>query len=61
MASEKPFKEARKMLEGKGYSLSRINGSHHVFTKPGKRPFSVPVHNGKVKPHYINAIKDLEN
>jgi predicted RNA binding protein YcfA (HicA-like mRNA interferase family) len=61
MASEKPFKEAKKMLEEKGYELSRINGSRHIFTKSDKRPFPVPVHNGKMKPHYINAIKDLEN
>ena len=30
--------------EAKGWSLDRINGSHHVMTKPGLRSIPVPVH-----------------
>jgi predicted RNA binding protein YcfA (HicA-like mRNA interferase family) len=47
-------------VEAKGYRLTRINGSHHVFTKAGARPVPIPVHKGKVKPAYIRLIQKLE-
>ena len=47
------------MLEAKGYTLTRIKGSHHVFTKPGVLPLSIPVHNGKVKYGYVRRIEKL--
>lgn len=47
------------MLEAKGYFLHRTRGSHHIFKKPGVGTFSVPVHHGKVKPIYVEKIKDL--
>ena len=59
MASEKRFGEIKKMLEAKGYTFFRVSGSHHIFTKPGVGHFSVPVHNGKVKPFYVKQIKKL--
>jgi predicted RNA binding protein YcfA (HicA-like mRNA interferase family) len=60
MASEKRFSEVRKMLEEKGYTLARITGSHHVFTKPGARALPIPVHRGMVKPEYVRKAKKLE-
>jgi predicted RNA binding protein YcfA (HicA-like mRNA interferase family) len=34
-----------KILEQKGWTLKRINGSHHIFTHPEKiEIISVPVH-----------------
>ncbi len=41
-----------KILEAKGWTFSRINGSHHVFKRPGQRiAISVPVHrNEDLKP-----------
>jgi predicted RNA binding protein YcfA (HicA-like mRNA interferase family) len=59
MAGEKRFRDVRKMLEAKGYNLARISGSHHIFTKPGALPVSVPVHHGKVKPAYVRQIEKL--
>jgi predicted RNA binding protein YcfA (HicA-like mRNA interferase family) len=53
MASEKRFSDVERMLEQAGYRLVRISGSHHYFTKPGEQPFSIRVHRGKVKPHYV--------
>jgi len=53
------YSEVRKMLEAKGFAFTRIAGSHHVFTKPGCRPFVVPVHGGKVKPGYVRQIQKL--
>ena len=59
MAGEMRFSEVRKTLEAKGYRLNRINGSHHIFVKPGVRHESIPVHYGKVKPHYVRQIEKL--
>lgn len=59
MPSEVRFAAVKKMLEAKGYLLHRTRGSHHVFKKPGVGTFAVPVHHGKVKPIYVQKIKDL--
>ncbi|HUS91227.1 MAG TPA: type II toxin-antitoxin system HicA family toxin [Phycisphaerae bacterium] len=60
MASGKRFAEVCKMLEAKGYTLARISGSHHVFTKPGARAVPIPVHRGMVKPAYVRLVRQLE-
>ncbi len=60
MPSEVRFSAVRKMLEAKGYNLTRVNGSHHIFTKAGARPVPIPVHKGKVKPAYVRMIQKLE-
>lgn len=59
MASEQKFSDVKKLLEKKGYTLARIRGSHHVFTKPGELPVSIPVHKGKVKPYYVRKINKI--
>ena len=59
MASEKRFSEIKTMLERAGYRLVRVHGSHHYFTKPGAGPFSIPVHNGKVKPYYVRQVEKV--
>ena len=59
MASEKRFSDVKRMLEQAGYRLVRICGSHHYFTKPGEEPFSIPVHQGKVKPYYVREVKKV--
>ncbi len=60
MPSEMRYPDVKKMLEAKGYLFTRISGAHHVFTKPGARPFAVPVHHGKVKPVYVRQIQKLQ-
>ena len=41
-------KEFCKLPESKGWFLARINGSHHIYTKPGSIiRISVPVHANK--------------
>jgi predicted RNA binding protein YcfA (HicA-like mRNA interferase family) len=57
MASEKHFFEVKRMLERAGYRLVRVSGSHHVFAKPGEQLFSLPVHQGKVKPVYVRQVE----
>ena len=59
MASEKRFAVVKAMLEGAGYALTRVHGSHHIFTKDGKQPVSIPVHRGKVKPHYVRFVERI--
>jgi predicted RNA binding protein YcfA (HicA-like mRNA interferase family) len=41
-----------KVLEARGWSLERIEGSHHIYTRPGSPlNLSVPVHgNRDLKP-----------
>lgn len=58
MPSEHPFRDIRKILESYGWTLHRINGSHHVFNKQGEEfHISLPVHHGKVKPGYIKKLE----
>lgn len=60
MPSETRFSEVQKRLERVGYRLVRISGSHHYFVKPGHPPFSIPVHQGKVKPYYVRQVEKVE-
>jgi predicted RNA binding protein YcfA (HicA-like mRNA interferase family) len=60
MASEQRFTQVKKILEMKGYRLTRISGSHHIFTKKESLPVSIPVHNGKVKAFYVKQIERIE-
>ena len=59
MASEARFADVKKWLERAGYRLVRIHSSHHIFEKPGMPILSIPVHNGKVKPHYVRQVKKI--
>jgi len=51
-------KELCKLLEKNGWVLKRVNGSHHIFIKTGKRErISVPVHKNKdIKQGLLKAI-----
>ena len=41
-------KEFCKLLESQGWTLARINGSHHIYIKPGNTiRITVPVHANK--------------
>jgi predicted RNA binding protein YcfA (HicA-like mRNA interferase family) len=41
-------KEMCRVLERHGWTLQRINGSHHIYAKPGSRfTPSVPVHGNR--------------
>lgn len=38
-------KELAKLVESKGWTLLRVNGSHHVYAQPGVNVrLSIPVH-----------------
>ena len=59
MPSNVRFAEVRKLLETHGWTLSRIRGSHHVFTKPGAGAVPIPVHHNQVKAAYVRKIQKL--
>ena len=61
MPAEMPFREVEKFLNRAGYVLARVNGSHHIFTKAGRQPFSIPVHRGKVKRFYVRQVEKLRD
>jgi predicted RNA binding protein YcfA (HicA-like mRNA interferase family) len=37
-------KELKKRLEGHGWILDRISGSHHIMIKGGGRSIPIPIH-----------------
>ncbi len=59
MAKPESFTKVRRLLESQGWTLVRISGSHHIFTKPGELPRSIPVHRGKVKAVYVRKIQKI--
>lgn len=59
MASEVPFSRIQGQLEGAGYRLVRINGSHHVFERSGSQIVVIPVHKNKVKPVYARKVQKI--
>jgi predicted RNA binding protein YcfA (HicA-like mRNA interferase family) len=59
MSSKERFPDVRNLLEGAGYELVRVNGSHHIFTKPGESLVSIPVHHGNVKAFYVRQIEKI--
>jgi predicted RNA binding protein YcfA (HicA-like mRNA interferase family) len=52
------FSDIRKLLEQEGFTLDRITGSHHIFTKD-EITFVIPVHNNKVKTIYVKRVIEL--
>ena len=57
MPSPVRFAAVRKMLEDAGWTLARIRGHHHVFTKPGRRSLPIVVARGKVRPVYVKLAE----
>lgn len=41
-------REFARLVEKRGWSLLRVNGSHHIYGKPGEPArLSIPMHAGK--------------
>lgn len=59
MAPESSFRDVCRRLELHGWTLNRIRGSHHVFTKDGELPISIPVHHNRVKDVYVRKIEKI--
>lgn len=54
-------KELAKAVQGKGWTLARIKGSHHVFTKSGQRErLVIPIHgNQSLKIGLLRALMKI--
>ena len=59
MPAESSFSALRNLLESHDWTLARISGSHHIFTKPDKLPISIPVHHGSVKAVYVRKAERI--
>jgi len=57
MPSPVRFAEVKRMLERNGWTLNRITGPHHIFTKAGEPHLAIPVHKGVVKYVYVKEAK----
>jgi predicted RNA binding protein YcfA (HicA-like mRNA interferase family) len=41
-------KELASAIQGKGWALGRVKGSHHIFTKDGRRErIVIPIHGNR--------------
>ena len=50
-------KEICRALKRRGWVFDHIHGSHHIYTRPGHKAVSVPVHAGKtLKPGTQHGI-----
>ena len=59
MPSPVRYAEVKAYIESGGWVLARINGSHHIFVRSGKRNIVIVVHGGKVKPAYVRQAKKI--
>jgi predicted RNA binding protein YcfA (HicA-like mRNA interferase family) len=51
-------KELMRIIQRKGWSLARVNGSHHIFTMAGRRErIVIPVHGNR--PLKIGLLRSL--
>lgn len=51
-------RELSRVLERHGWTLQRVTGSHHIYTKPGQQAhLSVPIHTNK--PLRIGTLRAL--
>ncbi len=56
----KPLSGGRfvRLLEARGWRLLRVNGSHHIYGKPGEAVrISVPIH--RAKPLKLGLLRHL--
>lgn len=55
-ALPKRWVQVKKALEDDDWTLDRISGSHHIFTKRGARCIPLAVHGGTISPHYADRV-----
>ena len=54
------FRDFQRILDAFGFSLDRINGSHHQYKHPlASRPFSVQPKGNMAKPYQIDQFLDI--
>jgi predicted RNA binding protein YcfA (HicA-like mRNA interferase family) len=51
------FREMVYLMKALGFSLARVNGSHHIFARPGLRELvNLQVVSGMAKPHQVKQF-----
>jgi predicted RNA binding protein YcfA (HicA-like mRNA interferase family) len=50
------YREVEVILRANDWELNRVNGSHHIWTKPNQDIIDVVVHNREVKVEYLKII-----
>jgi predicted RNA binding protein YcfA (HicA-like mRNA interferase family) len=54
------FRDVTRLVEGLGFRLSRVSGSHHIFTHPSIRELvNLQSVNGRCKPYQVRQLLDL--
>ena len=54
------FGDFQRVLEGFGFTLDRINGSHHQYKHPlANRPLSIQPKGNMAKPYQIDQFLDI--
>lgn len=54
------FADMRRLVEAFGFSLSRVSGSHHIFTHPDVPELvNLQEVNGKAKPYQVRQFLKL--
>ena len=54
-------RELARLVQQRGWRLARINGSHHIFTMPGRRErIVIPIHgNQPLKTGLLRALMKI--
>ena len=53
------FSEACRLAECIGYTLVRINGSHHIYKRPNSRDINLQNRKGQAKEFQVKQILDI--
>ena len=54
------FRDFRRILEAFGFTLDRVNGSHHIFKHPAvSRALSIQPRGDKAKPYQLDQFLDI--
>ena len=54
------FSEAQLILKKLGFTLERVNGSHHIYTHPQlERPVNIQPVGKDAKPYQLKQIRDI--
>ena len=54
------FRDFQRILEAFGFSLERVNGSHHVYRhRAASRPLSIQPRSNRAKPYQVDQFLDI--
>jgi predicted RNA binding protein YcfA (HicA-like mRNA interferase family) len=54
------FRDLQRLLEGLGFGLDRVSGSHHIYRHPkAGRPLNVQPVGKDAKPYQVRQLRDM--